>query len=337
VPLDKVRMMINMDMIGRLRNDRLEVSGTRTGEGLRQLVGMHNGNPDLVLDFTWEIEDNSDHYPFFERGIPILMLHTGLHDEYHRPSDDAHLINSEGMERIGRLLLGVIDDAANRDTLPEFRRESRYESPSDSREYEQSLPPLPSRLGVRWSDDSEAAGEGLRIVYVTPGSPAAQAGIQPGDVFTKFNDQELATGDDLRRAVFQAPKSSTVAVDREGQEEPLDIALELDGQPMRLGIAWRTNDAEPSTVMLTRVVPGSPAAEAGLQVRDRIYRVNGQSFGDTSEFLEMATRPDGKIGFLVERDGKLLDINVELLPIPEPATAQTNGSTSTSQPLAADR
>lgn len=337
VPLDQVRMMINMDMIGRLRNERLEVSGTRTGSGLRQLVGMQNRDTDLMLDFTWEIEDNSDHYPFFERGIPILMLHTGLHDEYHRPSDDAHLINSEGMERIGRLLLGVIDEAGNRDTLPEFRSASRHEMPSDAREFEQSLPPLPSRLGIRWGTDGEAEEEGLRIAYVTPGSPAARAGIQAGDIVTKFNEQALADGDDLRRAVFQAPNESTIVLMREGEEAPLELPLELDGSPMRLGIAWRTNDGEPGTVLLTRVVPGSPAAEAGLQIRDRIYRVNGLPFTDTSEFLEMATRPDGKIGFLVERDGRLMDINVELLPIAEPQTAQKNDSTSTSQPLVADR
>lgn len=337
IPLDQVQLMINMDMIGRLRPQGLEVSGTRTGSGFRQLVGMQNRDTNLLLDFTWKIDDNSDHYPFFERGIPILMLHTGLHDEYHRPSDDAHLINSEGMEQIGRLLLGIIVDAANRETLPAFRSAARREMPSNAREFERALPPLPSRLGIRWSIEEEPEVEGVRIQYVAPGSPAQQGGLLAGDVLTQFDGEPLSNGEDLRQAVFKAEKNSSVVLTREGEEEPLELPLELDGSPMRLGIAWRTNDGEPNTMLLTRVVPGSPAAVAGLQLRDRVYRVNGEPFADAGEFLEMVNASGDQLGLLVERQGKLAEFTVELLPREAPASSQTNDSTETSDPLAADR
>ncbi len=337
VPLDQVEMMVNMDMIGRLRPQGLEVSGTRTGSGFRQLVGMQNRDTDLLIDFTWKIDDNSDHYPFYERGIPILMLHTGLHDEYHRPSDDAHLINSEGMQNIGRLLLGILVEAANRDALPEFRSAARREMPYNAREFEQALPPLPSRLGIRWSTEEEPEIQGVRIQYVTPGSPAAEGGLLTGDVLTQFNGEELSDGEDLREAVFKAAKDSTVVLTREGEEEPLEIPVVLDGSPMRLGIAWRTNDGEPNTVLLSRVVPGSPAAVAGLQLRDRVYRVNGQPFDDATQFAEMVTASDNQLSLLVERQGKLTEISVDLPPSEAPEASQTNDSTSTSQPLVADR
>jgi len=311
-PLDQVRLLINMDMIGRLRDDKLEISGSRTGVGFRQLIGMHNRRTNLLIDFTWKVDDNSDHYPFFERGIPILMLHTGLHDDYHRPSDDAHLINSEGMERIGRLLLGIVDDAANRQALPDFRSAARREMPSGAREFERSLPPLPSRLGVRWSTDEAMQDQGVRIIYVSPGSAAKHGGIIAGDVLTTLNGENLANGDDLRRAVFHAPKQSTVMLIREGEEEPLELSFDLDGTPMRLGIAWRSNDGEPGTVLLTRVVSGSPAGEAGLQIRDRIYRVNGKPFSDANQFRDLVTAGEDNLELLVERQGRLTDIEVML-------------------------
>ncbi len=316
LPLNQVRLMINMDMIGRLRDERLEVIGTRTGAGFRRLVAAHNRRPNLLLDFTWKIEDNSDHSPFYERGVPILMLHTGLHDQYHRPSDDAHLINSEGMERIVRLLLGFIDEAANRPALPVFRTAARRESPSDAREFERPLPPLPSRLGVRWGTDAAPQDQGVRILFVASGSAAERGGIVAGDVLTVFNDERLATGDDLRRAVFHAPKQSTVVLMREGEEEPRELSIELDGAPSRLGIAWRTNDGEPGTVLLTRVIPGSPASEAGLRIRDRIYRVNGKRFDDAEQFREVVLGVDDRFEFLVERQGRLSDIEVTLPSLP---------------------
>ncbi len=118
LPLDRVALMVNMDMVGRVRNDRLTVYGTRTGRGLRRLVSRRNRESDLWLDFTWEISDNSDHYPFFEHNIAILMLHSGLHDDYHRPSDDAEKVNAPGMQRVARLMLGFAHDLANGEALP---------------------------------------------------------------------------------------------------------------------------------------------------------------------------------------------------------------------------
>lgn len=316
IPLDQVRLMINMDMIGRLRNDRLEVSGTRSGSGLRQLVAMHNRRTGLMLDFTWKVDDNSDHYPFFERGIPIIMLHTGLHPQYHRPSDDANLINSEGMQRIGRLLLGFLNEAGNRRVLPGFRVAARQETPAGAREFERPLSPLPSRLGVRWSTNNNKQDQGVLILHVSPGSAAARAGITAGDVLTTFNGETLATGNDLRKAVFHAPKQSTVVLIRDGAEEPLEVPIELDGTPLRLGIAWRANNGEPGSVLLTRVVPGSPASEAGLQIRDRIYRVNGLRFTDVNQFRDLVAGEGEKLEFLVERQGRLTDIKVFLPSIP---------------------
>ena len=127
VPLSRLKCFINIDMIGRLTNRRVEVYGTRSAAGLRQLVS-HANSTQLDLDLTWKIKDDSDHWPFFNRGVPVLMLHTGLHKDYHRPSDDAERINQAGLEEVSRLICETVLALANAERLGQFRPESRRET-----------------------------------------------------------------------------------------------------------------------------------------------------------------------------------------------------------------
>ena len=78
VPLAQIRALMNMDMVGRLRDHKLTVFGSRTLPGSRRLVSEQNDGSPLSIDFSWEIKANSDHHPFFVHGIPYLMPHTGL-------------------------------------------------------------------------------------------------------------------------------------------------------------------------------------------------------------------------------------------------------------------
>jgi len=127
IPPNAVRMTINIDMVGRLRDGQLQVLGTRTGYGMRRLL---SGELDdrLQLDFSWELTGNSDHWPFVEHQIPAVMLHTGLHDDYHRPSDDVEKINPAGMEVVTRYLLARLIAVANVEALPAYRATGRYET-----------------------------------------------------------------------------------------------------------------------------------------------------------------------------------------------------------------
>ena len=128
IPPNRIVGTINMDMIGRLREDRLTIYGTRTSVGLRRLISSQNGPSNLLLDFDWEIKPDSDHYTFIEHAIPALMFHTGLHSDYHRPSDDVEKINVSGLQRIVRLLVGVVAAMADEPGLGGFRPISRSET-----------------------------------------------------------------------------------------------------------------------------------------------------------------------------------------------------------------
>ena len=96
----------------------------------------------MSLKMPWKLEQNSDHAPFFDRGIPFLMMHTGLHDDYHRPSDDAHLINYDGMQHVARLTFDVVNELASLPQALPFRPESRQEQEPQYTLHARTVPQL---------------------------------------------------------------------------------------------------------------------------------------------------------------------------------------------------
>jgi hypothetical protein len=309
-PIEDVTAMINLDMVGRLRNDRLIVLGWRSGCGLRRLVAAQNDGPALRLDFAWRLEDHADHWPLFDKGIPVLMFHTGLHDQYHRPSDDAELIDHAGMRRVARLVFGVICELGDRDEPVAFRSEAGREDESTRAERILASGRLPERLGVTWQPEPPS-DRGALLVLVSPDSAAERAGMRPGDRIVELAGRAIRSGDDLAGAVRTAASPAKAVVRRPGDQEPLRFDVELPGSPLRLGLAWRTDDAEPGTIIVTQVVPGTAAAGAGLAAGDRIYRVGGREFADDRQFAELAGSLPAPVELVVERDGRLRTVEVE--------------------------
>jgi C-terminal processing protease CtpA/Prc len=106
-----------------------------------------------------------------------------------------------------------------------------------------------------------------------------------------------------------------VSLSRAGQAEPQAVSLTLTGKPVKVGIAWRVDDAEPGTVTLTRVVPGSPADKAGLRVHDHIYRAGGSDFADQQEFAARLQAADGPLELVYERAGRMGTAVLVLPPV----------------------
>ena len=302
VPLKNIRAMINMDMVGRLREQKLTMFGSRTLIGSRRLVSEQNEGLPLLIDFSWEIKPNSDHHPFFSHGIPYLMPHTGLHDDYHRPRDDAHKINTDGIEQTTRLLFRVISILADKDVIGEFRQASRSESPRLRQQLERPLRPAPKRLGLSWNS-SDNTDIGLEVRRVGYRSAAAAAGIRIGDRITEFDGVTVESDAAMRTAVFRAKRMTTATITRPGEEEPLTIPLKLAGEPMRLGLSWRLDDAEPNAAIVTRVVPGSPADAAGLKIMDRIYSVENENVADREQLVASFKASEFPVTLKIEREG----------------------------------
>ena len=310
IPLDRVVFTIHADMIGRLRDQELKVYGTRTSRGLRRLIALENRGTELRLDFRWEMKANSDHSTFFDRDIPVVLFHTGLHRDFHRPSDDPDKINAQGAQQVARLMFLVIFELANRPVVHGFRSRSRAEGAADRRALERPLAPRPPRLGVVW-ERRRGERSSVWLTRVLPGSPAARADLRPGDELVRFNGEAFGSDDELRAAILAAPSQSVVTVQR-GQAEPLEIPVQLEGKPLRLGISWREDPAEPGTLVLSQVVPGSPAAACGLKVADRIYELDGRRFRDGNEFMTRLAAVGDSTELLVERWGRLRTVAVRL-------------------------
>jgi membrane-associated protease RseP (regulator of RpoE activity) len=299
-------------MVGRLRDDHLMVFGSRSGCGWRRLLSSQNGAPGLQLDFTWLLKPNADHFPFFDHGIPVLMVHTGLHDQYHKPSDAAKLVNTDGMMRVTRLLFGAVYEMAERPAgAPAYRAAARHESPETEKEVLAQVVKPADRLGVFWIDDAAQAG-GVRVSSVTAGSPAEQAGVRMGDCIDQFAGRDIRTDDDFFGAVSAAESPAKVRIKRSDEPKPVELKVELPGSPLRWGFVWRVDDVEPGAIILVHVVPGSPAAVAGLHIGDRIYQVAGRDFADEAAFALLAKTLPAPLQLLVERDGRLRVVSLEV-------------------------
>jgi hypothetical protein len=317
-----LRCFVNVDMIGRLTKRRLEVYGIRSAPGLRQLVSRSNYDS-LDIEFTWEMKDDSDHWSFFARGLPTIMFHTGLHEDYHRPSDDAERINHEGLEQVSRMLFHTVLDLANVDQVGEFRPESRRETEEVRRRVERPHAPPPPRLGMTWRkqsfDDGSAA---LQVLSVNRDSAADHAGIRAGDLVTRFEREPI--DDDLlfRQQILAAEAPITLTVERTG-ELPQQVPVKLQGNPVRIGVTCREETAEPAVAIVTSVVYGSPAAEAGLQATDRIDSVNGATFRSINELFQLfdaaLSAPQEPMLIRYERRGQWHEVEIQPLRLPAPS------------------
>ena len=143
-------------------------------------------------------------------------------------------------------------------------------------------------MGVRWNPDTPA-GAGVTVVAVEPGSAAARGGLAVGDRIVQFAGVDVDSPAHFRSLVLAARNPVAVRVLRGKNAEPVELTLTLVGNPSRLGITWRGDDAEPGVVILNRVLPGSAAEAAGLHVNDRIYRVAGRDFATADDFRDLIT------------------------------------------------
>jgi C-terminal processing protease CtpA/Prc len=274
------------------------------------LLSSHNDGPGFKIDFLWGLKAEADHYPLFEHDIPVLLFHTGVHKDYHRSTDLAKFINRRGMMEITRMVFGVVYELANGPTTPAFRAAARHETPETEKSLLDQIAKPAERLGVGWIEDAAVSG-GVVVSSVAPGSPADRAGLRVGDCIVRVAGRDIRSDDDFFGAVAQAASPASFTVKRTGEQKPLDVTATLAGSPLRWGMTWRVDDAEPGAVILTHVVRGSPAARAGLAAGDRIYQVGGRDFADEAAFVRLTKRLSESLPLLVERDGRLRSVTLQ--------------------------
>jgi Zn-dependent M28 family amino/carboxypeptidase len=187
VPLDRVVAMINFDMVGRLRNDKLIVYGTSTATELKPLVDSANAALDggsLHVNGIGDGFGPSDQSSFYAKDIPVLHFFTDQHEDYHRATDDVEKINAGGEARVVKLALHVVRDIADRPSHLTFVRVAAPARTGMSREGSQTyLGSVP--------DMSATDVAGMRLMGVRPGSPADKGGLKTGDVIVEFGGRPV--------------------------------------------------------------------------------------------------------------------------------------------------
>jgi hypothetical protein len=324
VPLSGVKVNVNIDMVGRLRDGRLIIGGVRNGAGFRQLMSSPQLDPDLWLDFSWDYKENSDHWSFYQRGIPAMYVHTGLHDDYHRPSDDVEKLNFEGIRLVSCYLLDRVAALADADALPSFRP-CKHETIEGQKKIERQPAPLPARIDFtcQFQPSPESS---LAVSKLKRGGAAERAGLQVGDRIIKSAGQPPVGVSHFSALVGQSDSPLELEVLRSTSAEPVKLSLPLAGSPVQVGLSWREDPAEPGAVYITRVIPHSPAERAGLKPLDRIYSLEGQPVaGQQSLFAKLKELLDAgrqQLHFTTESRGRIEEVNISLeLPPGEAADA----------------
>lgn len=187
--------MLNMDMIGRAREGRLEVAGTGTAAEFGKVLDPIFAASGFEIDRKPGGRGPSDHATFYGAGIPVLHFFTGLHEEYHTPRDTADLINYPDAVRIVRMVCDVAKSLAERPEGLTFTSTDRPQrggdrdpaaEPSDA----PARPNVSVRFGVR-PDNYSGEEDGVLVGDVSDGTAAAEAGIAKGDLLTKWNGQPM--------------------------------------------------------------------------------------------------------------------------------------------------
>lgn len=208
----KVSYMINMDMVGRLKQDStLAVYGTGTSSMFKQVLNAHNNKFKLI-----EKESGvgpSDHTSFYLADIPVLHFFTGQHEDYHKPGDDSEKLNYEGMNKISAYIFDVISDLNDNGKLA-FRK-TKNESDNTPR----------FKVGLGVIPDYLYDGKGMRIDGVSEGKPAIKAGLKKGDIVVQLGDSLVIDMMSYMRAlsVFDKGDKTKVVVDRDGKKVKAQI------------------------------------------------------------------------------------------------------------------
>jgi S1-C subfamily serine protease len=192
---------------------------------------------------------------------------------------------------------------------------------------EELATPAAGRLGIAW-DEAQAKQGVVQVAAITPGSSAAKAGLKPGDRIVSYDNQSLTDVEQLRQWVLATRGAVPIKIVRAGSDQPLELSIQPVGDPVRLGLAWRVDDAEPDAVLLVGITPGSPADHAGLHLYDRIYEVNGRRFSTSDEFRQLTNSLDSPLELLTETQGKIRPVKIERLDI---LTGETGKPTSATQ------
>ena len=219
VPLDSVVAMLNFDMVGRLRDDKLIVNGVETATEMRAILDSANTEPRLDVRALGGGFGPSDHASFYLKGIPVLHFFTDLHADYHRATDDAERVNVAGVARVvdyaERVARAIADRPARLSVVRTAARPRVSSAAEGERPYLGTVP------------DMGASVSGVRLSGVNADSPGGRAGLRAGDVIVELDGKGVTDLESYSAALYARKPGDTVqiVVLRDGQRVTVEATL----------------------------------------------------------------------------------------------------------------
>lgn len=213
LPLENAVGMINLDMIGRIRDGKVFVSGAQTGTTLGRILDEVKPPAPLHTDESGKnsgtnMSDASDHASFTSKQIPVLFFFSGLHADYHKPSDTADKIDAVDAAKLLDYVAGIASDLDAAPDRPKFVRVVRPAGDHGLASGTQS------GYGPDFGSipDFNEPPSGVRFADIRDGSPAAKAGLKPGDIMTEFDGKPIGNLYDFTYALRDHKPGDTVLV-----------------------------------------------------------------------------------------------------------------------------
>jgi len=225
-PLDKAVAMLNMDMIGRISKKKVYVGGVGTADEFDPLVKRIGEDYSFKIDYSRSGYSASDHTSFTAKSVPVMFFFSGLHSDYHKPSDTWDKVNAKEAVELLAMVGEVADELIAAEDRPEFVKSAPDANPhggspsgSGGGGYGPYFGSIP---------DFAEIPDGVRFADIRPDSPAAKAGLESGDVMTSFGGKPIKNLYDFTYALRDSKVGQTVEVKflRDGKEQAAQVTLE---------------------------------------------------------------------------------------------------------------
>jgi len=220
-PLAKAVAMLNMDMIGRIKDDKVYIGGVGTGSTFKAILDQGQKETPFKIEYSAGGYSASDHTSFVAKKIPVLFFFSGLHSDYHKPSDTWDKINAPSAARLLDLVENVAVQLANANELPTFQvvSEDKPTTAGGGGGYGPYFGSIP---------DFGQTENGVKFSDVKPNSPAAKAGLKAGDILIQFGDKPIKNLYDFTDALRRSKVGDVVEVKvlRDGQTVTVSVKLE---------------------------------------------------------------------------------------------------------------
>ncbi len=181
IDIKSINYMLNMDMVGRLNEEKVvAINGTGTSPVWKEVIRQLDEQSDLQTKSSESGIGPSDHTSFYKKDIPVLQFFTGQHTDYHKPSDDSHLVNYEGIQQLTDFMIALIEAVDEKGRIA-FSKTKQPEG--------QQAAKFKVTLGVM--PDYVYTGKGMRIDSVIEGRTAHKAGLEDGDIVVRIGEVEV--------------------------------------------------------------------------------------------------------------------------------------------------